>query len=90
MDRIVGIIDYGAGNLCSVANAIKKVGYDPMVTSNPGEVLDASVVILPGVGAAAQTMNSLEKLGMTNAIRQLIQQGRPLFAVCVGLQILEL
>lgn len=62
--------------------------YHPRVTSEPGEVLDAAAVILPGVGAAADTVNSLEKLGMTDVIRQLIQQGRPLFAVCVGLQIL--
>jgi glutamine amidotransferase len=88
MDKVIAIIDYGAGNLRSVANAIKKLGYHPRVTSDPGEVLDAAAVILPGVGAAADTMNSLKKLGMTDAIRQLIQQRRPLFAICVGLQIL--
>ena len=88
MDTMIAIIDYGAGNLRSVANAVKKLGYQPRVTSEPAEVLDAVVVILPGVGAAADTMNSLEKLGMTDVIRQLIQQRRPLFAVCVGLQIL--
>jgi glutamine amidotransferase len=88
MDKVIAIIDYGAGNLRSVANAIKKLGYQPRVTSDPGEVFDAAVVILPGVGAAADTMNSLGKLGMTGAIRQLIEQRRPLFAICVGLQIL--
>jgi glutamine amidotransferase len=88
MDKVIAIIDYGAGNLRSVANAIKKLGYHPRVTGNPGEVLDSAAVILPGVGAAADTMNSLEKLGMTDAIRQLIEQRRPLFAICVGLQIL--
>jgi glutamine amidotransferase len=88
MDKVIAIIDYGAGNLRSVANAIKKSGYHPRVTGDPGEVLNAAAVILPGVGAAADTMNSLEKLGMTDAIRQLIQQRRPLFAICVGLQIL--
>jgi glutamine amidotransferase len=88
MNKTIAVIDYGAGNLRSVANAIRKLGYLPRLTSDPGEVLDAAVVILPGVGAAANTMNSLEELGMTNTIRQLIQQGRPLFAVCVGLQIL--
>jgi glutamine amidotransferase len=87
MDKVIAIIDYGAGNLRSVANAVKKLGYHSRVTSDPGEVLDSDAVILPGVGAAADTMNSLEKLGMTDAIRQLIQQ-RPLFAICVGLQIL--
>jgi glutamine amidotransferase len=88
MDKVIAIIDYGAGNLRSVANAITKLGYHPRVTSDPGEVLDAAAVILPGVGAAADTMNSLEKLDMTDTIRRLIQQGRPLFAICVGLQIL--
>ena len=88
MDKMIAIIDYGAGNLRSVANAVKKLGYHPQLTSKPDEVLDAAVVILPGVGAAADTMNSLEKLDMTDAIWQLIQRRRPLFAVCVGLQIL--
>jgi glutamine amidotransferase len=88
MDKGISIIDYGAGNLRSVANAITKLGYHPRVTSDPSEVLDSAAVILPGVGAAADTMNSLEKLDMTDTIRQLIQQKRPLFAICVGLQIL--
>jgi glutamine amidotransferase len=88
MDEKITIIDYGAGNLRSVVNAVKKLGYHPRVTSEPGEVLDAAVIIFPGVGAAADTMNSLEKLGMTDAILQLIQRKRPLFAICVGLQIL--
>ena len=88
MDKIVVIIDYGAGNLRSVTNGIKKLGYYPKVTSVAAEVSDAAAVILPGVGAAADTMNSLEKLGMTDTIRQLVQQGRPLLAICIGLQIL--
>jgi len=88
MDKIIAIIDYGAGNLRSVANAVKKLSYNPRVTSETSEVFDADAVILPGVGAAVDTMNSLEKLGMADALRQLIQRRRPLFAVCVGLQIL--
>jgi glutamine amidotransferase len=85
---MIAIIDYGAGNLRSVANAIRRLGYYPKVTSEPGEVADAAAVILPGVGAAADTMNSLKKLGMIDAIWQLIQRRRHLFAVCVGMQIL--
>jgi glutamine amidotransferase len=88
MERAIAIIDYGAGNLRSVLNAVRKLGYHPRVTGKPGELSDASVVILPGVGAAADAMNSLEKLGMTDAIRQLVQQGRPFLAVCVGMQIM--
>ena len=88
MNEIITIIDYGAGNIRSVVNAIEKLNYSPRVTSNPSEVINASVVILPGVGAASDTMYSLEKLGMTDVIRQLIKQSRPFLAICIGLQIL--
>ncbi len=85
---MIAIIDYGAGNLRSVMNAITKLGYQSQVTGNCDDILEAGAVILPGVGAAGDTMDSLEKLGMLDVIRQLILQRRPLFAVCVGLQIL--
>ncbi|MFC1954849.1 imidazole glycerol phosphate synthase subunit HisH, partial [Chloroflexota bacterium] len=49
---MITIIDYGAGNLRSVVNAVRKLGYRPKVTSNPEDVLNAQAVILPGVGAA--------------------------------------
>jgi glutamine amidotransferase len=85
---MIAIIDYGAGNLGSVANAIRKLGYQPEVTREPGRVLGSAAVILPGVGAAGDAMENLEAIGMTEVIRQLIDEKRPLFAVCVGLQIL--
>jgi glutamine amidotransferase len=88
MDKTIAIVDYGAGNLRSVANAVRKLGYNPRITSDPGQLVAAAAVILPGVGAAADTVNSLQKLGITEAIRQLLEQKRPLFAICVGLQIL--
>ena len=71
-----------------MANAVTKLGYQPKITNNPGEVISAQVVILPGVGAAADTMENLKRLGMVNPIRQLIAEGRPFFGVCIGLQIL--
>jgi len=85
---MIAIIDYGAGNLRSVANAVAKIGYKPTITSNPKEVLKADAVIFPGVGAAGDTMRNLEKSGMSGAIRQLIADDRPLFAVCVGMQVM--
>ena len=85
---MIAIIDYGAGNLRSVVNAITKLGYQLKITSNPSEVLNARAVILPGVGAAAYTMKSLRKLGLVSPICQLITDGRPFFGVCIGLQIL--
>jgi glutamine amidotransferase len=84
----VAIIDYGAGNLRSVANAVTRLGYQPIVTDKPAEVLRAPAVILPGVGAAADTMAGLNKTGMAEVVRRLIDEDRPLFAVCIGLQIL--
>lgn len=87
-DKMVVIVDYGAGNLRSVVNAINKLGYQPSITSNPAEVLNARAVILPGVGAAADTVESLRALGMVDPIRQVIAEGRPFFGVCIGLQVL--
>jgi glutamine amidotransferase len=86
--KMIAIIDYGAGNLGSVANAIIKLGYQPNVTDRPGDVLSSTAVILPGVGAAGDVMTNLEATGMVDVIRQLIYEKRPLFAVCVGLQLL--
>ncbi len=85
---MIVIVDYGAGNLRSVANAITKLGYQPRITSSISEVLNAQAVILPGVGAAADTMENLRTLGLASPICQLIAEGRPFFGVCIGLQIL--
>ncbi len=85
---MIAIIDYGAGNLRSVVNAITKLGYEPKITSRADEVLNARAVILPGVGAAADTMENLKALELIDPIRQLIAEGRPFFGVCIGLQIL--
>jgi glutamine amidotransferase len=82
------VLDYGAGNLRSVTNAIVKLGYEPRITRSANDLADARAVILPGVGAAAETMENLSKLGMVDAIRKYIGAGRPFFGVCLGLQIL--
>jgi len=86
--KTIAIVDYGAGNLGSVANAIVKLGYEPKVTDRPSDLLSATAVILPGVGAAGDAMENLKAIGMADVIRQLIDVKRPLFAVCVGLQLL--
>jgi glutamine amidotransferase len=85
---MIAIIDYGAGNLRSVANAIAKLGHRPTVTSNPGDLPGAAAVILPGVGAAADTMRNLERLGLSEAIRRVVADGLPMLAICVGMQVL--
>lgn len=85
---MIAIVDYGAGNLGSVVNAIRKLGYQPAVTREPRTVLSSAAVILPGVGAAGDAMENLGAIGMTDVIRKVIHEKRPLFAVCVGLQLL--
>jgi glutamine amidotransferase len=85
---MIAIIDYGAGNLRSVVNAITSLGYQPKITSNPGMVLDAQAVILPGVGAATDTVTSLKRLGLDGPIGQFVAEGRFFLGVCIGLQIL--
>ena len=85
---MIAIIDYGAGNLRSVTNALVKLGYQSKVTREPEDVLNASAVFFPGVGAAADAMQSLRDSGLDEAIREVIREGQPLFAVCVGMQAL--
>lgn len=85
---MIAIIDYGAGNVRSVANALAKLGYESMVTGMPDNVLNADAVIFPGVGAAGDTMRSLESSGMAGAIQQLVAKEMPLFAICVGMQVI--
>jgi len=85
---VIAIIDYGAGNLRSVVNAVKNLGYQPSITNNPAEVLKAEAVILPGVGAAGSTVTSLKRLGLAEPIGSYIASGRPFLGVCIGLQVL--
>jgi glutamine amidotransferase len=85
---VIAIIDYGAGNLRSVTNSLVKLGYQPNITREPRDVLNAGAVIFPGVGAAAGVMNRLIESGMDNAIRQVISANKPFFAVCIGMQVL--
>jgi glutamine amidotransferase len=85
---MIAIIDYGAGNLRSVANALVKLGYQPKVTSEPEDALNAAAVIFPGVGAAADAVESLRKSGLDKVIQEIIRRGQPIFAICVGMQVL--
>ncbi len=85
---MIAIIDYGAGNLRSVVNAIGRLGYEAKVTSDPGDLDGASVTVLPGVGAAADTVASLERLGFVDPVRQWIADDRPFLGICIGMQIL--
>ncbi|MFA5065449.1 MAG: imidazole glycerol phosphate synthase subunit HisH [Dehalococcoidia bacterium] len=85
---MVAVIDYGAGNIGSVVNALMNLGYRPTVTDSASVILNADAVFLPGVGAAADTMRSLSVTGIDECVRRLVELKKPLFAICVGLQVL--
>jgi glutamine amidotransferase len=85
--RVV-IVDYGAGNLRSVARAVAHNGVEPLVTSNPREVPTADGLIVPGVGAAADTMRNLRATDMVEPVREYIASGKPFLGVCMGQQAL--
>ncbi|MDD5605010.1 MAG: imidazole glycerol phosphate synthase subunit HisH [Dehalococcoidales bacterium] len=85
---MIAVIDYGAGNIKSVLNAIKHVGLEPLVTNNPQEVLTAEKVVFPGVGAAASTMASLRVLKLDKAIYEYVSSGKPFLGICIGMQVL--
>jgi glutamine amidotransferase len=85
--RVV-VVDYGAGNLRSVERALLGLGHAPLVTSDPAVVADAAALVLPGVGAAADTMRSLEALRLADVVRDYVRSGRPFLGVCMGLQAL--
>jgi glutamine amidotransferase len=88
INKKVTVIDYGAGNLGSVTNALARLGYDYLITGNPADIENPVAVILPGVGAAGDTVKKLEETGLAAAITARIKADQPLFAICVGLQIL--
>ena len=84
----VGIIDYGGGNLRSVANALRSVGQDPVIVASPGQVGDVTHLLLPGQGEFGDTMRRLDERGLTSFLRDWIAADRPYFGICVGYQIL--
>ena len=84
----VVIVDYGAGNLRSVARAVAHAGVEPLVTAKPEDVANAKALIVPGVGAAEDTMANLRRGGLVEPILEYIASGRPFLGVCMGQQAL--
>ncbi len=84
----VVIVDYGAGNLRSVVRAVAHAGVEARVTADPRALEAARAVIVPGVGAAADTMANLRSGGLIEPIRDYVASGRPFLGVCMGMQAL--
>lgn len=85
---MIALIDYGIGNLRSVEKALTAVGAQVSLTSQAGEILWAEKVILPGVGAFGDGMQGLRKRGMVEAIEAVVEAGKPLLGICLGMQLL--
>lgn len=85
---MICIIDYGMGNLRSVQKALQLIGFDAKISSNPNDLIDASHIILPGVGAFNQAMESLNKTGIKDEMLKQIEKGKPFLGICLGMQML--
>ena len=85
---MIAIIDYGAGNLHSVKNALDFLGADNIVTGNKEEILNADKVILPGVGAFGDAMKCLEERGLVETVKAVAENGKPFLGICLGLHLL--
>ncbi len=86
---MIKIIDYKAGNAPSVMHAVNRLGYEAAFAYHPKDLYDAAHIILPGVGSAKATMESLVKMGMTEALEKMVLQKNVFFlGICVGMQIL--
>lgn len=82
---MIAIIDYNAGNISSVQNALKRLGYDSVITRDKDEILRADKVILPGVGEASTAMKYLKKYELDTFIKDIKQ---PFLGICLGMQLM--
>jgi len=85
---MIAIIDYGVGNLRSVEKAFHFIGSEAVVTSDKEMILKAGAVVLPGVGAFADAMDHLNKAGMIEVVKEIIDENKPFLGICLGMQLL--
>lgn len=84
---MIGIVDYGAGNLTSVANALNHLGVENAISDQPDFLKKCDRIIFPGVGAAGASMRELAKRGLDVALKEIVEAGTPVLGICVGCQI---
>lgn len=82
------IVDYGAGNIRNVMKAIEYTGLNAKVSQDPAEIAAADGLVVPGVGAFASAMDKLRERNLVEPIKQFSNSGKPLFGVCLGMQLL--
>jgi imidazole glycerol-phosphate synthase subunit HisH len=85
---VIAILDYGMGNLRSVAKALEHVGAEPLLTSSAARVREADRIVLPGVGAMPKAMTQVRALGLDELLRERVEAGVPVLGLCMGMQLL--
>jgi len=86
---MIAVVDYGMGNLRSVAKAVEYVGTEAVVTNSPRDIERADRIILPGVGAFSQGMDNLDRLGLIDVLNeQVLSKKKPFWGICLGMQLL--
>lgn len=85
---MIAIIDYGAGNLQSVKKAFDFIGAESVITNDPEVILSADKILLPGVGSFGDAMDSMEKNGLVETVKECALSGKPFLGICLGLQLL--
>lgn len=86
---MITIVDYGMGNLGSIANIVKKIGGKTLITSTPSEVASAEKLILPGVGAFDRGMSGLQSRSLVSPLNEAVTDRRvPLLGICLGMQLM--
>lgn len=87
-NKTVVIVDYGAGNISTVMKALAKLGYAAILTSDPVLIVNADILILPGVGSFNFAMKNLNYFGLSSAIKQFVASGKTILGICLGFQLL--
>lgn len=85
---LIAVVDYGAGNVQSVANALEAIGANAELTTDPGFIREAAGVIVPGVGAAQDTISNLASRGLVEPLLDVIARDVPYLGICMGMQAL--
>lgn len=85
---MIGIIDYGMGNLHSVCSALKRINQPYILSGNPEALHEVDGLLLPGVGSFKDAMTELEKTGLADFIKKEAAAGKPLMGICLGMQLL--
>ena len=85
---MVGIVNYGIGNLASVQNAFSKIGAESVITQEAQNLKTFDRLVLPGVGAFGDAMEHLKQSGMQQLVKKYTKSGKPLLGICLGMQLL--